>query len=122
MRVAERNERPRADAHPKKGGGTVTMQDTPALSIGRGYTAEEAAAILGISTRTLNERVREGHIKPIFHAGERRYSGYALAQLLGWPLTDDPRDYMPVSDADREDMPRLILDMLLEGYNRRDER
>ncbi len=97
------------------------MQDTPALSIGRGYTAEEAAAILGISTRTLNERVREGHIKPIFHAGERRYSGYALAQLLGWPLTDDPRDYMPVSDSDREELPRLILDMLLENYHRRDD-
>ena len=98
------------------------MQDTPALSIGRGYTAEEAAAILGISTRTLNERVREGHIKPIFHAGERRYSGYALAQLLGWPLTDDPRDYMPVGDTDREELPRLILDMLLENYHRRDGR
>ncbi len=98
------------------------MQDIPELSIGRGYTAEEAAAILGISTRTLNERVREGHINPIFHAGERRYSGYALAQLLGWPLTDDPRDYMPVSEADREELPRLILDTLLEDYSTRDGR
>ena len=96
------------------------MQDMPVLSIGRGYTAEEAAAILGISTRTLNERVREGYIKPIFHAGERRYSGYSLARLLGWPLSDDPRDYLPVSDADRQELPRLILDALLEGYDKRD--
>lgn len=98
------------------------MRDMPVLNIGRGYTAEEAAAILGISTRTLNERVREGYIKPIFYAGERRYSGYALARLLGWPLTDDPRDYLPVSDADRQELPRLILDALLEGYNRKDDR
>ncbi len=100
----------------------MTTQDTPALSIGRGYTAEEAAAILGISTRTLNERVREGYIKPIFHAGERRYSGYALARLLGWPLTDDPRDYLPVSDAYPQELPRLMLNVLLEGYNMKDDR
>ena len=98
------------------------MHEAPALSIGRGYTAEEAAAILGISTRTLNERVKQGYIKPIFHAGERRYSGYALAQILGWPLTDDPRDYMPVSDTDREELSRLMLDKLLEEYNRKDDR
>ena len=94
------------------------MQDMPTLSIGRGYTAEEAAAILGISTRTLNERVRQGYLQPIFHAGERRYSGYALAKLLGWPLSDDPRDFMPVSDTDREELPRMILDVLLEDYSR----
>ena len=100
----------------------MTTQDTPVLSIGRGYTAEEAAAILGISTRTLNERVREGYIKPIFHAGERRYSCYALARLLGWPLTDDPRDYLPVSDAYPQELPRLMLNVLLEGYNMKDDR
>ncbi len=98
------------------------MQDKPTLSIGRGYTAEEAAAILGISTRTLNERVKQGYIKPIFHAGERRYSGYALAQILGWPLTDNPRDYMPMFDADREELPRQILEMLLEDYSKKDDR
>lgn len=59
------------------------MQDIPALSIERAYRADEAAAILGISTRTLNDRVRQGYIQPIFHVGERRYSGFAIARLLG---------------------------------------
>ena len=98
-------------------GGALTMQETPALSIERAYRADEAAAILGISTRTLNDRVRQGYIQPIFQAGERRYSGFAIARLLGWPLTDDPRDYMPSSEAYREELPRLILDMLLAGQS-----
>ena len=68
---------------------------SPTLDIGRAYSASEAAAILGITTYVLNERVREGRIKPIFEAGDRRYSGYVLAQLLGWPLSDNPRDYLP---------------------------
>lgn len=67
----------------------------PDLSIGRAYTASDAAAILGMSKSTFNERVREGRIRPVFDDGERRFSGYMLAKLLGWPLTDDPRDYMP---------------------------
>ena len=67
----------------------------PNLDIGRGYTASEAAAVLGITTYVLNERVREGLLKPIFENGDRRYSGYALAQVLGWPLSDNPRDYLP---------------------------
>ena len=33
-------------------------------------------------------------IKPVFENGDRRYSGYTLARLLGWPLSDDPKDYM----------------------------
>ena len=78
----------------------MTTQEIPNLYIDRAYTADEAAAILGISTRTLNERVREGYLTPIFEAGDRRYSGYALARLLGWPLTDDPRDYMPKGEGD----------------------
>ena len=65
------------------------------LDIGRAYSASEAAAILGITTYVLNERVREGWIKPIFETGDRRYSGYVLAQLLGWPLSENPRDYLP---------------------------
>ena len=67
----------------------------PSLDIGRAYSAGEAAAILGITTYVLNERVREGRLKPVFDSGDRRYSGYVLAQLLGWPLSDDPRDYLP---------------------------
>ena len=67
----------------------------PTLDIGRAYSASEAAAILGITTYVLNERVREGLLKPVFETGDRRYSGYALAQLLGWPLSGDPRDYLP---------------------------
>ena len=67
----------------------------PLLNIGRAYSAQDAAAILGITTSVLNERVREGVIKPVLDSGDRRYSGYILARLLGWPLSDDPKDYMP---------------------------
>ena len=67
----------------------------PPLDIGRAYSAGEAAAILGITTYVLNERVREGRLKPVFDGGDRRYSGYVLAQLLGWPLSDNPLDYIP---------------------------
>lgn len=76
--------------------------DVPELTIGRAYTAVEAAAILGMSKSAFNERVREGRIRPIFENGERRFSGYVLARLLGWPLTDDPRDYMPGGDLLRQ--------------------
>ena len=62
---------------------------SPTLDVGRAYNATDAAAILGITPYVLNERVREGLIKPIFETGDRRYSGYVLAQLLGWPLKDN---------------------------------
>ena len=62
------------------------------LDIGRAYSAGEAAAILGITTYVLNERLREGWLKPVFESGDRRYSGYALAQLLGWELSVSPRE------------------------------
>ena len=67
----------------------------PTLDIGRAYSASDAAAILGITTYVLNERVREGRVKPVFETGDRRYSGYVLAQLLGWPLSEKPQDYLP---------------------------
>ena len=73
----------------------VTIPLPPTLDIGRAYNASDAAAILGITPYVLNERVREGLLKPVFENGDRRYSGYALAQLLGWPLGSDPRDYLP---------------------------
>ena len=56
---------------------------SPTLDIGRAYNAADATAILGITPYVLNERVRQGWIKPLFETGDRRYSGYALAQLLG---------------------------------------
>ena len=67
---------------------------SPTLDIGRAYNAKEAAAILGITPYVLNERVREGWIKPMFETGDRRYSGYALAQLLGWALADKVRQHL----------------------------
>ena len=74
---------------------------SPTLDIGRAYNASEAAAILGITTYVLNERVREGWVKPLFETGDRRYSGYALAQLLGWPLDDNLRLELPVAPSVR---------------------
>ena len=68
------------------------------LEIGRAYSAENAACFLGITVFVLNQRVREGQLQPVFNTGDRRYSGYVLARLLGWPLSDDPRDYMPRKD------------------------
>ena len=67
------------------------MVISPSLDVGRAYNAKGTAAILGITPYVLNERVREGWIKPMFEIGDRRYSGYALAQLLGWPLADKVR-------------------------------
>ena len=72
---------------------------SPTLDIGRAYSANEAAAILGVTVAVLNERVREGQVEPVFSTGDRRYSGYALARLLGWPLSDNPLDYMARRDA-----------------------
>ena len=65
------------------------------LDIGRAYSGRDAAKLLGITEGTLNERVKEGELTPIFRTGDRRYSGYDLAKLLRWPLTDNPADYMP---------------------------
>ena len=70
----------------------------PKLDIGRAYSANDTAAILDVTVGVLNERVREGQITPIFPTGDRRYSGYMLARFLGWPLSDDPMDYMPRRD------------------------
>ena len=69
--------------------------DAPTLSIGRAYSASESARILGLSESAFNARVRRKEILPVTLSGDRRFSGYSLAQLLGWPLSDDPRDYAP---------------------------
>ena len=65
------------------------------LDIGRAYPANETAEFLGITVFVLNQRVRQGLIKPVFPDGDRRYSGFVIAKLLGWSLSEDPRDYMP---------------------------
>ena len=65
------------------------------LSIGRAYSATEAAALLSMDVRTFNRRVDEGMIAPLWPMGDRRFSGYMIARLLGWPLSDDARDYLP---------------------------
>ena len=76
-------------------GGASIDPVPPKLDIGRAYSAKDAAAILGIAASVLNERVRQGLITPVFPTGDRTYSGYTLAKLLGWPLSDNPQDYMP---------------------------
>ena len=72
--------------------------DDPILRLDRAYCAADAARILRIGVTSFNERVRAGVISPIPMGGDRRFSGFELARLLGWPLTDDPRDYMPKSE------------------------
>ena len=74
---------------------SASLSSVPSLDISRAYCAKDAASFLGITTSALNDRIREGVIKPIFSTGDRRYSGYDLASLLHWPLSDDPLDYMP---------------------------
>ena len=74
---------------------------SPTLDIGRAYSATDAAAILGITPYVLNERAREGWIKPLFETGDRRYSGYVLAKLLGWPLGDIFRHDLPAAPSVR---------------------
>ena len=66
-----------------------------ALRIDRSYNDKETARFLGITVFVLNLRYREGHIAPIFPVGDRRYSGYMIARLLGWPLSDNHQDYVP---------------------------
>ena len=69
----------------------------PILRLDRAYSASDTAEIFGMSTRMLDERVKRGWISPIRPVSPRyrRYSGFAIAKRLGWPLTDDPRDYIP---------------------------
>ena len=64
------------------------------LDIGRAYPAGEAAAIFDVTVEVLDGWVREGLIKPVFPDGDRSYSGFVIAKLLGWPLSEDSRDYM----------------------------
>ena len=85
----------------KNAAGAAVKVVSGSLSIDHSYSAAEAAAFLGITVFVLNQRVRQGFITPIFSTGDRRYSGYTLAKLLGWPLSDNPQDYMPGRDPVR---------------------
>ena len=76
------------------GGGLLTMR-LRSWTLAAPTARRTLRPDLGIAASVLNERVRQGLITPIFPTGDRRYSGYALAKLLGWPLSDDPRDYLP---------------------------
>ena len=68
----------------------------PVLDIGRAYTAKDTAAILGISESVLN---RAGSARACL----LRFSPPATAAipatcwpvLMGWPVSEDPRDYLP---------------------------
>ena len=51
-----------------------------------------------MTVEALEERVCEGCIEPVFLEGELRYSGFAIARILGWPLSDDPLDFLPGQD------------------------
>ena len=72
-------------------GDSSSDPEPPKLDIGCAYSAVDASKILDITVYVLNERVREGLITPIFPTGDRRYSGYDLAKVLRWPLSDDPQ-------------------------------
>ena len=78
----------------------------PRLEIGRAYTAEETAAFFGISKSALNDRVREGFLKPVFERGDRRFSGYDIARRLGWSLSDNP--WEDRSQTIRESVQKLM--------------
>ena len=70
------------------------------LNIFRFYSAGETAEIFAATEEALDEWVRGGFIKPVFLYGEPQYSGFAIARLLGWPLSDDPRVYLPEQDLE----------------------
>ena len=64
------------------------------LDIRRFYSAVETADRFAATVEDLDEWVREGCIEPVVLNGEALYSGLAIAKLLGWPLSDDPLDYL----------------------------
>ena len=70
------------------------------LDVHRFYSAIETAERFGATLEALDEWVREGFIQPVFLEGESRYSGFVIAQILGWPLSDDPLDYLLEQDLE----------------------
>ena len=69
------------------------------LMIDRAYSTRETAELLSMDIRTFNRRVAEGMIMPLWPRGQRRFSGYTIARLLGWSLSDDVKDYLPSGAA-----------------------
>ena len=70
------------------------------LNIFRFYSAGETAEIFAATVEDLDEWAQGGFIEPVCLAGEPQYSGFAIARLLGWPLSDDPRGYLPEQDLE----------------------
>ena len=68
---------------------------SPTLDIYRFYSVSETAAIFSATVEALDGWVCSGFICPVFLDGEPMFSGFAIAKLLGWPMSDDPRDYLP---------------------------
>ena len=79
----------------------INNAGSPSLTnIYRFYSAGETADKFAATVEALDERVREGCIEPVFLEGESRYSGFVIAQILGWPLSDDPLDYLLEQDLE----------------------
>ena len=77
----------------------INNAGSPSLTnIYRFYSAGETADKFAATVEALDERVREGFIQPLFLNGEVMFSGFAIAKLLGWPLSDDPLDFLPGQD------------------------
>ena len=70
------------------------------LDIFRFYSVGETAARFSATVEALDEGVRGGFICPVFLYGEPMFSGFAIAKLLGWPLSDDPLYYLPEQDLE----------------------
>ena len=70
------------------------------LDLHRFYSSHETATRFSVTVEALDKWVREGYIQPVCLDGEFQYSGFAIARLLGWPLSDDPLDYLPVQDLE----------------------
>ena len=49
-----------------------------------------------MSQNSLSLSTKKGRaIEPALDTGDRRYSGLVITGPLGWPLSDDPQDYIP---------------------------
>ena len=70
------------------------------LSIGRAYSAVETSELLSMDVSAFNKRVSEGMIKHVRPTGERRYSGFLTAKLLGRPLFENVEEYQPSGPMD----------------------
>lgn len=70
------------------------------LDLYRFYPAQETAERIGATVEALDEWVRQGFLKPVILDGEPEFSGFAIARILGWPVSDDPGVYLPEQDLE----------------------